>query len=89
MLLIALRFPELRSTVDRVCTTYAEDFEKNKETYAKQDGYNLRLEAARLALVRLEQIAEAQGNAELAEARELQWMMYERERNMISMTKRW
>jgi hypothetical protein len=89
MLLIALRFPELRSSVDRLCAGYVEDFEKNKEMYARQDGYNLRIEAARLALVRLEQIAESQGNAELAEARRLQWTMYERERNMISMRKRW
>ena len=89
MLLIALRFPQLRSSVDKVCGEYVEDFEKNKETYAKQDGYNLRLEAARLALVRLEQVARLQQNSDLAEARRLQWTMYERERNMISMTKRW
>jgi len=89
MLLIAIRFPELRPRIDRICTEYAEDFAKNKETYSKQDGYNLRLEAARLALLRLEQIMTTQRKAEEAEAYRLRWTAYEAERNMISMRKRW
>ena len=53
MLLIGSQFPELRARIDEVCGQYVQDFEKNNKAYARQDGYNLRLEAIRLALIRL------------------------------------
>jgi len=89
MLLIGSRFVELHPRIDRICREYTDDFAKNKETYSQQDGYNLRIEAARLALLRLEQIMTAQGKTEEAEAYRLRWMAYEAERNVISMRKRW
>jgi hypothetical protein len=89
LLLIAGRYKELQPQVDALCTEYTKDFEENKATYATQDGYNLKLEAARLALVRLEQAAKLRGDAKQADAYRNQWTQYERERNLISLTKRW
>jgi len=89
ILLIASRFRELLPRVDSVCARYAADFEANKATYAGQDGYNFRLEAARLALYRMEQVAKAQGKKDLAQTYGRQWRQYESERDRISATKRW
>lgn len=89
MLLIAAQFAELRPRVDDVCGRYVLDFEENKAVYANEDGYNLRLEAARLALIRLEQVARANGDAKSAEAHRRRINRYEAERNGISLTKRW
>ena len=49
--------PELRPRIDEICEQYVKDFEKNIRAYAGRDGYNLRLEAIRLALIRLQQMA--------------------------------
>lgn len=89
MLLIAGRFPELVSRIDQVCTQYASDFEANKATYVRQDGYNLRLESARLALLRLEQIAHSRGDAQMAETYRKGYAQYERERDDLANDKRW
>ncbi len=89
MLLIAGRYPELVARIDQVCTQYAEDFAKNQKTYAQQNGYNLRLEAGRLVLLRLEQVARARGDAHAAQAHRNTCQMYERERDRLSTKKRW
>ena len=89
MLLIALRTPELCARVDQACAEYAADFEANKKTYARRDGYNVRLEAARLVMFRLEQAARIQGNNELAQKYYNDCRSYERERDGIAASKRW
>jgi hypothetical protein len=89
MLVIAATFPELRPRIDEVCEKYLQDFEKNVKTYAGQDGYNTRIEAARLALIRLKQVAQLSQNTQLAEAYERQIDLYEAERERILFTKRW
>ncbi len=89
MLLIAAQFAELQPRIDEVCAQYVLDFEDNKAAYANEDGYNLRLEAARLALIRLEQVARANGDAKSAEAYRQRIDRCEAERDRISLTKRW
>ncbi len=89
MLLLATQSAELRPRVDQVCEQYVQSFEKDKEKYAGKDGYNLRLEAVRLSLVRLEQVAQANGEARKADACRQQIERYETERNRIAATKRW
>ncbi len=90
MLLYAARqSPELRPQVDQVCTEYVTDFETGKEQYAAQDGYILRLEAARLALIRLKEVAEAQANADIAEALANRESRYVVERDTLARRKRW
>jgi hypothetical protein len=89
LLLIASQYAELRREVDRFLLGYADSFEANRDQYVGQDGYNLRLEAARLALLRAEQLAKAKGDAEAAQACADQMASYIAERNWISNRKRW
>jgi hypothetical protein len=89
MLLIAAQFGELRARLDTVCQEYADSFEQNKAAYEGIDGYNFRLEAARLALVRLEQTARATGNTQLARTYAERRAAYAYERNQIAQRKRW
>jgi hypothetical protein len=89
MLLIAGRYAELVTRIDQVCTQYAEDFAKNRKTYAQKDGYNLRLEAARLTLLRLDQVARARGDNAMAQTYRNQSEQYERERDQLGEDKRW
>ena len=59
---IAGRIPELKSRVEDFCKEVVGDFVKNKNLYAKQHGYRLRVEAIRLACEYMEQVAPAEGN---------------------------
>ena len=67
IILLAARFPELRSDIDDFCTDYAKRFEENKDSWAKQDGYRQKVESARLAYFHLERNARMQGNTELGD----------------------
>jgi len=89
MLVIAVNFPELQPRVNSFCAQYLAGFEEKKATYAGMDGYNFRLEAARLAAMRLEHVARARKDSKSAEAFRTRRLQYLRERNDISMTKRW
>lgn len=89
MLLVAGRYGELVPRIDQVCAGYATDFEKNKKNYAKQDGYSLRLEAARLTLLRLEQVARSRGDTGGAESCKNGSDQYEQERDRLAERKRW
>jgi hypothetical protein len=88
-LITAMQSPELRSRVDDVCRAYADDFEANKEQYMGADGCNLRIEAARLALVQLQRSAQAQRNTEEADLFGDRMSRYVEERDRISEKKRW
>ena len=89
MLLLGARFGALCPRIDEVCTGYVEEFEKNIETYARRDGFNLRLEGIRLALIRLQQVARSRGQRELAEKYAEQKSVYEKRRESVLRTKRW
>jgi len=89
LLLIASQYDELRPQVDVFVGNYAKSFEEKREQYEGHDGYNLRLEAARLALFRLEQLAKARGQTERAQACADRMDRYIAERNWISDRKRW
>lgn len=90
LLLVAAPHPQLHRRIDEVCTKYMAGFLENKASaYAGTDGYNLRLEAARLASFRLQQIAQSQGEEQLAEQYVILREQYLAERNKISMEKRW
>ncbi len=89
LLLATAQAPELRPRVGAKCRAYADDFEQNKNKYMRTDGYNLRLEAARLALVQLEGAARAQRNIEEADAFADRMNRYIAERDSIAEKKRW
>ena len=85
----AARFTELVPQVNSFCKNYIDSFTKNKEVYTRQDGYRLRLDAARLACVHLERVARAQADAKLAESYTARIREYEAEREKISDEQRW
>jgi hypothetical protein len=89
MLYTGLRWPELQPRIDEVCQDYATDFENNKATYAHQDGYNLRLHAARLAMARLEQVAKAIGDSEAAQKLRTRIDQYKVEIDQLALQKKW
>ncbi len=89
MLMIGTQFADLCPRIDEVCGQYVDDLEKNIKRYSRRDGYNLRLEAIRLALIRLRQVARANGNTELAETYGRQIDDYDGQRERILKAKRW
>jgi hypothetical protein len=61
-----VKYLELKPQVDKVCEAYMQEFTQNKDRWAQQDGYRLRVEAARLACYHLKTVARAQKSAEVA-----------------------
>jgi hypothetical protein len=86
---VAAQFPELQPRIDEVCRQYLQAIEQNKKTYAGTDGYNLRIEAARLAAARLELAAKANGDLSAAVTYREQMKRYQAERDEIGRMKRW
>jgi hypothetical protein len=89
MILVAARTQELIPQITEFCRGWIDDFEKNKDKYRAQNGYRLKLEAARLACIHLEKAAQAQKDAKLANTYVARMRDYTKERDGISETKRW
>jgi hypothetical protein len=89
MLFIGMQSAELWPRIDDVCQQYAEDFEEHKNTYAHQDGYNLRLHAARLALTRLEQKAKTADDTKSAQIFRTRIAQYKVEIDQLAQAKKW
>ncbi len=89
MILIAARTQELIPQITEFCKSWVDDFEKNKDKYRAQNGYRLKLEAARLACIHLEKAAQAQKDPKLADTYVARMRDYTKERDGISDTKRW
>lgn len=60
----AARFTDLLPQVQEFCKKYSEDFNKNYKQLMKEDGYRLKVEAARLANYHLAQVADVMGKKE-------------------------
>ena len=89
MILIAARTQELIPQITEFCKSWVDDFEKNKDKYRAQNGYRLKLEAARLACIHLEKAAQAQKDAKRPDTYVARMRDYTVERDGISETKRW
>jgi len=89
MILIAARTQELIPQITEFCRSWVDDFENNKDKYRAQNGYRLKLEAARLACIHLEKAAQAQKDPKLADTYVARMRDYTVERDGISDTKRW
>jgi len=89
MLLIGTQFPDLRPRIDQMCHEYAKDFDKNLQSYAGRDGFNTRLEAIRLVMIRLQQTALSSQNKQLADVYDRQIDVYESLRTAVLSKKRW
>jgi len=89
IILVAARTQELIPQITEFCKGWVDDFEKNKDKYRAQNGYRLRLEAARLACIHLEKAGQAQKDPKFADTYVARMRDYTIERDGISDTKRW
>lgn len=89
LIVSAARFAELVPLVTRFCRDYQDRFVKNRDVYIRQDGYRLRLEAARLACMHLQKVTRQQRNVKRAQLYGDMMRAYERERFRLSQEKRW
>lgn len=89
IILVAARTQELIPQITEFCKSWIDDFQKNKDKYRAQNGYRLKLEAARLACIHLEKAAQAQKDPKLADTCVARMRDYTIERDGISQTKRW
>jgi hypothetical protein len=89
MLSFGMQSAELWPRIDDVCQQYVEDFENSKDAYAGQDGYNLRLHAARLALTRLEQKAKTDKDMKSAQIFRTRIDQYKVEIDQLARQKKW
>ncbi len=88
-IIFAARFAELRPRVNDFCKNYSDDFTKNKNIYAKRNGYHHRIIAALVTSGYLQKIAEKQKNTELAQFYEAKWKEYNDEQKQLIKRKRW
>jgi len=85
----ARRFSKLIPRINEFCKGYLDEFEKNKDSWAKQDGYHHRIVAALVAADYLSKIAKKQGNTKLGEDYNTKRKRYNKERTAVLKTKRW
>jgi hypothetical protein len=81
ILLAGSRFPELKPKINDFCKGYIDSFIKSEETYSLQNGYRMRVEAARLACIFLSQNAQEQNDKKLADFYATKAIEYANERN--------
>jgi hypothetical protein len=89
ILSIGIQSAELWPRIDDVCQQYVEDFEDHKDTYAHQDGYNMRLHAAHLALTRLEEKAKTANDTKSAQIFRTRIDQYGFEIDRLAQEKKW
>ena len=80
---------ELRPYVENFCKDYFDSFAKNRDLYAKQDGYRFRAEAARLAAFHLVNVAQTQNDTKSAKFYAGAARIYTIELSRIAKAKRW
>ena len=88
-IIFTARFAELRPRVNKFCKDYFDNFTKDKNHYAKQDGYHHRLIAALVAADYLQKVAKEQNNMGLLEFYAAKKQECENERKSILKRKIW
>jgi len=89
IMLVAARTPDFTQPITQYLTEWTNTFAEKKDAFHRQDGYRLKLEAARLACIHLERTAQKFKDTELAKSYHDRMREYEIERNQLSRTKRW
>jgi hypothetical protein len=89
VILFAAGYAEFQPLVVDFCKNYFIEFTKNKDLYAKQDGYLNRIWAALLAGRYLRAVAVKQGNIELAKFYDAKLKEYNDEQEPLVKGKRW
>jgi hypothetical protein len=87
--MFATRFPELRADAESACKDYFDRFEKNREDWAKQDGYHHRIAAALNVCSYLREIARSQKKTDLVKSYDAKMKLYQSERQELLRRKRW
>jgi len=85
----AAGFPELEPLVNDFCKKYTDNFMENKNLYAGQDGFLLKLWSALIAVDYLRGLAEKQKNPELAKFYTEKRSEYFKEQKPLVDEKRW
>lgn len=88
-IIFAARFPELRPLVIRFCKNYLDDFMRNKNLYAKQDGYLHRVWSALVAIDYLRKVAQAQKNPNFVRFCDAKRKQYLNEQKPLRERMRW
>lgn len=88
-ILYATKFAELKPLVNDFCKNYLDDFARNKNLYAKQDGYLHRIWVALLTTDYLRRIAKMQKNTKLAQFYGAKRREYKSEQEPLHKRKRW
>jgi len=83
------RFPELKPRVDEFWKNYFNDFAKNKNSWARQDGYHDKIVAALNAARYLRNIAKNQRDAVSVQLYDARIKEYNNERRRVVKTKAW
>ena len=82
-------FRELNSSVNKFCQDYFDIFKKNKVNWTDQDGYRLKVEAARMASIYLKQLAQKRRNLKLMSLYASKENQYLSELGVVSQDMRW
>ena len=88
-IIFAAGFAGLRSRVNDFCENFINDFAKNKDNYAKEDGYYHKVVVALLASDYLQRIAERKKDAKLMEFYTAKKQEYENEQKRVLKGRRW
>jgi hypothetical protein len=83
------KYAELQPFVSDFCKNYFDEFAKDKNLYAKQDGYFHRIWAALLAGRYLRESAAKQGNTELVQFYDAKVKEYQNEQEPLQKKRRW
>ena len=82
-------FPELSAKVGTFCQEFFDKFIENQDQWARQDGFRLRVDAARLASSYLRKLAREQNNKELENFYANKEREFINEMIEMAQTKRW
>jgi hypothetical protein len=83
------RIVELEPRTEELCKNYVEGFVKHKDEWIKQDGYQLKCEAARIASTYLFRLVKARNDNQLMKFYSAQIKQCLNERKKLFKTKRW
>ena len=85
----AARYTNLRTQVETICKDFTESYNKNVDTWKKEDGYRLKVESARLANYYMSQLASSRNDNKLKDTYDAQRDFCVSELRRIGMEKRW
>jgi hypothetical protein len=88
-IMFAARFPELRVEAESACKDYFDQFENNREDWARQDGYHHRIAAALNVCSYLREVARSQKKTDLVKSYDVKMKLYQSERQELLRRKRW